>query len=316
MDPVSTPRAIVLSAALCAACAEAPPPAPALAIPSAPPPPSPPAAPPPKPPEAASPKPELTDGPLDLAGAPVVTLKASPLRAEAPKPIGVRPAKNRTLRETQRTNDASALHRAESHSQYDPSHPFDLVGNDITELPPGARRDIPLAYAGQKLRVISESGGKLLLVYGPRFVAIAGGNKVEQVLDMDPPALPLSSDDRLFSDVHQAVYADGVVYVCRGYNGWIASRKGYVTAVDAATGDMRWRSDAKTCGGVLALVDEYVITGYGAIDTPYALKLLRRHDGTVAQTLPLNGAAIELNVNGETVVAGTHKNRVVYALQP
>jgi hypothetical protein len=261
------------------------------------------------------PEPPPHDGPLDLAGAPRVPLGASPLHPEAPKPIRVAEGKARRLREVGRAPDKTPLARAESrHAPYDPRR-VNEVRATPAELPTGARTDIPVAYDALPLRVIRESGGKLLLVYGPRYLAVVDGKKVEQVLDLDPPELPLTKEDRTFSDVHQAVFEDGVVYVCRGYNGWLRSRKGYVTAVDAATGELRWRSPAQTCGGSVALVGDYVVTGYGEDVLPYALKLLKRSDGTVVQSIRNDGAALDFLVDGTSVVVETYKHRITYRLE-
>jgi hypothetical protein len=185
----------------------------------------------------------------------------------------------------------------------------------LAVLPSGARSDIPTSYAGEPIRVIVESGGKLLLVYGPRYAAVVDGTKVDAILDLDPPSLPLSKEDRLFSDVHEVVYADGVAYVCRGYNGWLRSRKGYVTAVDVATGALRWRSPAQTCGGILALVGDYVLTGYGEDVMPYQLKLLRRYDGTVVQSIRNDGAALDILVDGDRAVVETYKHLITFKLE-
>ncbi len=251
--------------------------------------------------------------PLDLDHARRVSIKSTLAKSEAPRPIGTRPIKVRLLREVSKVKDASALERAESGTTYDPKRPFELR-TAASELPKGARPDIPLTFEGA-LTVISESGGKLLLVYAGRFVAVVDGKNVEEVVDFEPPELPLSEEDRLFDEVHQVVYEDGVLFACRGYNAK-GGKTGIVTAIDAATGELRWRSPQKVCGGVLTLVADYVLTGYGAHDTPYALKLLRRYDGAVVQTLPLFGAALEFEVSGPTVVASTYKHRVEYQLVP
>lgn len=211
-----------------------------------------------------------------------------------------------------KVKDGSALERFEAPKGYDPKFPYELRIAPST-LPRGARRDIPLQYQGA-LTVISESGGRLLLVYANRHVAVVRDKTVEAVVDFDPPELALSDHERHGADVHQVVYADGVLFACRGYNAWLAGRKGIVTAVDVATGELRWRSEPKVCGGVLTLVDDYVFTGYGAHDTPYAVKLLRRHNGALTQSLPLFGAVMEVEVDGSKVVAGTYKHRVTYEL--
>lgn len=268
---------------------------------------------------AASPAPD-PNAKLDLEHAPLVNLKAAQAKATAPKPIGTKPAKTRTLKQTHKVPDNAALARVngKTPARWDPSRPSEIRASMAHQLPEGARTDIPLSFKGKDLGVISESGGKLLLLYAGRWLAVVDGKKVEQVIDFDPPDLPLTEDERSFSDVEQAVYRDGVVYACRGYNAWLKTRKGIVTAIDAATGELRWRSDVKVCGGVLVLLDEYVVTGYGAVDTPYAIKLLRAHDGSTAQSLTLFGAAIEMypDASASTVVAITYKDRVTYELLP
>jgi hypothetical protein len=255
---------------------------------------------------------------LDLAHAPRVPIEAAPAKATAPKPIGTKPPKTRLLKQTSKVPDNAALARANAKTppRWDPSRPSELLASMSHQLPEGARKDIPLSFEGKPLSVISESGGKLLLLYGAKWLAVVDGTTVERVIDFDPSTLALTEDDRAFSDVHQVVYRDGIVYACRGYNAWLKTRKGIVTAIDASSGVLRWRSDVKVCGGVLALLGDYVVTGYGAIDTPYAIKLLRTYDGTTAQSIPLFGAAIELYPSGDTVVAVTYKDRVTYELSP
>ena len=252
---------------------------------------------------------------LELAAAPLIALRESPLKAAAPKPIGRHPNKTRRLKETARVSDTAPLARAQARpAAYDPLR-LNEVHDSPATLPPGARADIPTSHRGQPLRVILESGAKLLLVYGPRYLAVVDQKKVEQVLDFDPPELALSAEDREFSDVHEAVYRDGIVYVCRGYNASLRSRKGYVTAVDVATGQMRWRSKALTCGGVVALIDDYVITGYGEDVMPYQLVLLSRADGSVVQSIRNDGAALDFLVDGSRVVVETYKHRITYELR-
>lgn len=247
-----------------------------------------------------------------------MNLKSAPAKAVAPRPVGTKPAKTRLLAQKSKVPDNAALARANAKTppRWDPTRPSELRVPMTHVLPEGARTDIPLSFEGKPLRVISESGGKLLLLYEGRWLAVVDGKRVEQVIDFDPPDLPLTEHDRAFADVEQAVYRDGVVYACRGYNAWLKTRKGIITAIDAATGELRWRSDVKVCGGVLALLGDWVVTGYGAIDTPYAIKLLRAYDGSTVQSLMLFGAAIELYPSGDSVVAITYKDRVTYELLP
>ncbi len=184
-------------------------------------------------------------------------------------------------------------------------------------LPDGARADIPLQYLSMPILNISESGGRLLLVYGPRYLVVVNGKYIESVIDFDAESLKITQDDRFMSDVHHAAYRDGVVYVCRAYNRQPRSRKGYVTAVAAATGEMHWRSPAQTCGGVVDVLGDYVITGYGEDIMPYEIKLLNRADGRIVQSIRNLGAALNFLVSepASEVVAETFKHRITYKLQ-
>jgi hypothetical protein len=235
------------------------------------------------------------------------------------RPLAFALGKKLHLVETARVADAAALKRAESRSApYDPLRINELSQANQGEsgtLPEGAREDIPLRYLGLPLQVISESGARLLLIYGPRYLVVVSGKYVESVIDFDAPSLKLTRDERAMSDVHHAVYHEGVVYACRAYNGQPRSRKGYVTAVAAGTGVMHWRSPAQTCGGVLDVIGDYVVTGYG--ENPYDFKLLARSDGRLVQSIRNVGAALNFLVSRDQseVIIETFKHRITYRLQ-
>ncbi len=246
---------------------------------------------------------------LDLPGAPLIPVKSSPARAMAATPIGDAPKVARTLKETSRIkiDDPTKAPR----DTFDARYPFEVREK---ELPMGARPDIPMTYGARPLNLISQLGDKTLLIYGDRFLAVVEGLNVAYVLDTNPDGL-LKGDDQFFQDLHQGQVEDGVVYICHGYNSNLA-RKGVVSAVDARTGEVRWRSANLVCGGVLALVGDYVITGYGAWDMPYALKLLRKHDGRTVQSITHFGAALDFVVSGEVVTVRTFVDQMTYALSP
>jgi hypothetical protein len=247
---------------------------------------------------------------LDLSRARLVAVTSSPDRAVVNHATNPLPAKARTLREKskQKIDDPTKT----PPTTYDPRYPFDT--SQKTELPSGARPDIPLSFGGRRLAFISESNGKLLLSYGERYVAVVSGTNVDYVLDTNPEGL-LKGDDQWFQDLHDAKVEGDVVYICRGYNSNLP-RKGTVSAIDARTGDVMWRSENLVCGGVLALVGDYVVTGYGAVDRPYAVKLLRRADGKTVQTIPHYGAALDFVVDGDEVTMRTFVDQLTYRLSP
>jgi hypothetical protein len=254
-----------------------------------------------------------------LFAAPVVAIQASPPTASAPNPIGEMPVTAKTLHEVARVTDTSALARAQNDRGYDPVRPNFFEGHAGT-LPAGAPQAILRTYGGKGVVYLSTSGGKTLLgygtIYGSRFIAVVAEDKtVERVVDFFPRALGLGPDEDASSDVHEVLYEDGILYACRGYNAVDRDRKGYVTAIDAATGALRWRSAAQTCGGTLVRFGDYVVTGYGEDVMPYQTRLLRRYDGAVVQSFHNDGASLEFEVNGEKLVVLTYKHRITYDLR-
>ena len=63
---------------------------------------------------------------------------------------------------------------------------------------------------------------------------------------------------------------DDTLYVCNGggsYAREVSGKKGFVTAIDLATGVLRWRSDPLVCNAAtFAIAGDYLITGYGFTD--------------------------------------------------
>lgn len=253
---------------------------------------------------------------LDFDSAKRVSISAVPLRADAPKPIGDKPGKTMRLKEVARQGTKAADERfTMKNAPYDPRRLNELKDRP-PHLPPGSPHPYPIMLEGHLLQSIYESNGKTLLSYEPSLIAIIDGDTVETIVDMDPPNLKLSEDDRAFADIQQSQYKDGILYVCRGYNANLRTRKGYVTALDVATGELRWRSPAQTCGGIVAVFGDYLLTGYGEDIMPYQFKLLRRYDGSIAQSIPNLGAGLDMLVESDTkVVVETFRHIITYELR-
>jgi hypothetical protein len=254
----------------------------------------------------------------------VLSASAEALGSQAPFPVGDLPVVAKTLREVKRTLDATANARFDS-----PSPPYDAQRlNKVvpsifashqaqSKLPAGARTDVPLRYEGLWLASIQESGERLILVYGPRYVVVVAGDVVERIVDFIPASLQIASEERRAMDLSQVIYAGGVLYACGEYHGHPMPREGQITAVDVATGRLRWRSQKQVCGGTLAVMGDYVLTGYGADILPYQFKLLRRYDGKLMQSLPNVGAAFDILVepDNENFIVETYKHRITYHLK-
>ena len=268
-------------------------------------------------PVVVAPAPPPPAPPFDLENAKLVGIGASPAKPAAPKPIGVMPIAKK-LHELSRKKDPSADQRfLRRDAPYDPTHPTTAHQDGV--LPDGAPSGIPSHFRSRYANYISTSGGKLLIgygtIYGARYLAVVTGDKVDEVIDFFPPALSLGREETASSDLLDTIYESGILYACRGYNHPDRSRKGYITAIEATTGEMHWRSAAQTCGGSLALFGDYIVTGYGEDVMPYQTHLLRKYDGATVQSFRNDGAMLESSMQDDKLVVGTYKHRITYDLR-
>ena len=78
---------------------------------------------------------------------------------------------------------------------------------------------------------------------------------------------------------------DGVLYISHGHGTYARSSKGmtaYVTALDVATGELRWRSPPLVAGaGNFIVHGGHILTGYGFTAEPDHVIVLDRRDGKV-----------------------------------
>ena len=147
----------------------------------------------------------------------------------------------------------------------------------------------------------TEAGERLLLVYGGRYLVSVNAGAVERIFDLDalrhPPDPSPQWKQFASQDVTYAQVAEGTLYVCNGggsYAREVHGKKGFITAIDFSTGQMRWRSDPLVCDAPFVMVGEAIVSGYGFTDEPDYVFVIRRADGKVLERLPVESAPEEL----------------------
>jgi outer membrane protein assembly factor BamB len=189
-------------------------------------------------------------------------------------------------------------------------------------LPEGARPDIPTHYASLSLRAIIPSGQRLLLIYGGRYLAVLRADaRTEQVFDLEAYRHPPYANPRWVAssiqDLTHAQVVDGVAYVCNGggsYAKEVRGKKGFVSAIDLATGALLWRSKPLVCNSTIALYGDYLLSGYGFTAEPDFLYLMRRADGKVLQRTRLRTGPDRIEINADVVSVETYGDSYRYKL--
>jgi hypothetical protein len=156
----------------------------------------------------------------------------------------------------------------------------------------------------------------LLCIYGQnfasgRYLTIFDLNtgKVKFAFDfleyMHPPKYLNADRDFVSETVNWAVLKSDIVYVSNGHSTYARSSYGqnaYLTAIDAKTGRMLWRSAPLVSNSANFLLFEgAIITGYGFTAEPHFLYLLNQKDGQVVQTIKLKKSASYILRKGDDI---------------
>lgn len=271
-----------------------------------------------------------TPGTFDLEGAPVVVAPAPPWQ-ERRGPAPAAPAKAPRLVKT-------AAHPASPVRNMNPSfvagEPFFLAPVQQGMLPPGAQPAIPPTYGVSYLHAIipdervREAGAPpkdahTILIYDGRFLALVDDatSKVERVLDLsayvDPPT---KKTDALYAreDATFAQLRDGVLYVCNGggsYAKEVGGKKGFLSALDATTGALLWRSAPLVCNASFSVAGDHLVTGYGFTDEPDFVFLLRRADGAIVQKVAIPSGPESIRRDGNRVHVESYGHVVDFELR-
>lgn len=101
--------------------------------------------------------------------------------------------------------------------------------------------------------------------------------------------------DAAYVDQHvfYAEAEDGILYIATGHSTYASScaQTAYLTAVDLSTQQVLWKSAPLTCNsGTFAIVDDYLVCGYGFTAENDYLKVLRKDNGLLEEEVLLQSA--------------------------
>ena len=255
-----------------------------------------------------------TESGLDLAAAPIVVVPSPPWQAtppaggatQAPKLVKVSSKAASPIRNMKRT--------------FDPTLPFFIAPIEAGKLPDGARTDIPRSYGQEHLGAIipdERQNERLILLYGGRYLALVQGDKAERVFDLEsfrhPPKANPQWKEFATQDATYAQERDNVLYVCNGggsYAKEVFGKKGFISAIDATTGKLLWRSAPLTCNATFAVAGDHLVTGYGFTDEPDFVFVIRRSDGAVVQKVAIPSGPDTITLSGNRVHVETYDSVV------
>lgn len=87
---------------------------------------------------------------------------------------------------------------------------------------------------------------------------------------------------------------DGILYVATGHNTYAASspQTAYITAIDLTDYHVIWKTEPLTCNAYsFALIDDYIVCGYGFTAEDDALKIVDMGTGQVVEEIPIKSMA-------------------------
>lgn len=191
------------------------------------------------------------------------------------------------------------------------------------KLPRGARPDIPSSYGLETLRAIIPNGARTVLIYGGRHVLVVEGSALVFALDLEAYRHPPAADPQWAEfAVQDATYAreeKGVLYVCNGggsYAKEVFGKKGFVSAIDAATGRLLWRSDALVCNSSFDFVGDALVTGYGFTAEPDFLFALSKATGEILARSRLDSGPDEVRADGDRIAVEAYAHSYTFELSP
>lgn len=263
-------------------------------------------------------------GRLDLTAAPLITVAVPPWDATPPKPQAAANAKAPKL---VKVSSRAADPVRNMHPAFDPSKPWFIAPVKKGQLPESARQDIPTSFGQEDLRAIipdqrSSEAERLILIYGGRYVALLKGSVAERMFDLETLRHPPKADPQwkefAIQDATYAQERDGVLYVCNGggsYAKEVFGKKGFLTALDVASGKILWRSAPLTCNATFAMTSDHIISGYGFTAEPDFIFLVRRSDGAIVQRAPIDTGPESITLVGTQVHVETYGHVIDFDLK-
>jgi hypothetical protein len=206
----------------------------------------------------------------------------------------------------------------------------DRVPGDFESDPPlhPLPTGTPTSYRGARLVEAVRQPGRVLLVYGRAFdagrflVGRSAGRSLYAYDFVNWAYAPVAArGDRSY--VRQvptwAVDVGGLLIVETTHLTYARSSgglNGYVSALDAATGKLRWRSRPLVANAQsFALAGDAIVTGYGFTKEPDFLYVLDRTTGRVVQRLPLPSSPDFVVRKGRGIFVRTYDHDLVFRIR-
>ena len=118
--------------------------------------------------------------------------------------------------------------------------------------------------------------------------------------------------------IRYATVYEGVLYVEVAHSGYASEepRTGYMLAIDLNTFKVLFRSEPLVAnGGNFKIVDDTIICGYGFTAEPDYIYLLDRFTGEKVDTIPINSAADQFEVVGDTLYVATYNTEYTFKIE-
>ena len=194
------------------------------------------------------------------------------------------------------------------------------VPNPMRGQPGNLPPNLPPTFGNELLIQAIAHPGHTILVYGPNY---ADGRHLA-VLDergqllafLDFAAYRLAPDnlpqDLQFVEqsVQWAELKDGILYVAHGHRTYARSSKGmnaYITALDLATAELRWRSEPLVAGAANFVLDGgFILTGYGFTAEPDHVVVLERRTGKTLSKTRVDSAPEYLFIKDRRLLLRTY----------
>lgn len=203
------------------------------------------------------------------------------------------------------------------------------VPNPMRGNPGNLPPNIPPTFGNELLIQAIAHPDHTILVYGPDYASgrhLAVQNARGQLIAFLDFSTYRMAPDNLQADlqfvdqgVQWAEVKDGILYVSHGHRTYARSSKGmnaYISAIELASAELRWRSEPLVAGAANFVLDGgYIITGYGFTTEPDHVILLERRTGNTLSKTRVDSAPEYLFVQGRRLLMRTYDTDYAFDLR-
>lgn len=158
--------------------------------------------------------------------------------------------------------------------------------------------DMPMdySYMYNRIDIYDKSGSEML--YSLDLYTLCNG-----------PDEETGTYSRTTQYIEWAKIYDGTLYVSLVHSGYSSEEpnSSYMVAIDPNTGYVLWRSEPLVANSNnFLLINDTIVCGYGFTAEPDFIYLLDRFTGQIMDKIPVNSAAYQFNVEGDTLYVATY----------